>query len=39
METGLRQEKKKREPVLDWVKLILGLESKKKEYGLRIQFS
>jgi hypothetical protein len=39
METGPRQEKKKREPVLDWVKLILGLESKKKEYGLRIQFS
>jgi hypothetical protein len=35
METGPRQEKKKREPVLDWVKLILGLESKKKEYALQ----
>jgi hypothetical protein len=37
METGPGREKRKtkKELVTDWAKLILGLESKKKEYGLQ----
>jgi hypothetical protein len=36
METGPGREKRKtkKELVTDWAKLILGLESKKKEYGM-----